>query len=232
MPDLDAVLGKAVHLSAVALRAFAGTLAIFFCVGALLAVAAYYVLRGQPVYAGIAASVALAEALAAGVLLGGKRALVEALLHALRALRPGQQAVSIIFERLFGVAPGQEFGQRGGTLARAAERIPLAQAEQRLTHAVNELIRRPTSEGWFQRKVREILLRAVEKCTLARFREVGSQEGGVDLTMVQAALESRIDDELRDRLRAGMNLWTVATILGLPSLVFAQTYVILALIGR
>jgi hypothetical protein len=74
------------------------------------------------------------------------------------------------------------------------------------------------------------LIGVVQKYTLARFRQVDAQQGGVDLARVQTELEETIDDRLAARFRKGLNLWMVAVGCGLPVVVAAQTYIILALL--
>jgi hypothetical protein len=182
----------------------------------------------------IAAVVALLEALATGVVLGGKRALITALAHGLSTLRLGRTTVRILFGRLLGIADGDEFGARGGAMARALERIPLAQAEERLNTAVNGMVRAQTAggglRGWLRRKLQSKLLRFVHTYTLARFREQDFREGGVELVKVQTDLEELIDVRLAAKLRSGINVWTILVILGLPSAVLAQTFIVLALL--
>jgi hypothetical protein len=152
----------------------------------------------------------VAEAVIAGILLGGKRAVVMALVHGLRSLQLGQTAVRLVFTRRLGVAESQESGSRDGALVLVAERLPLAQAESRLTAAVTHLLAAPAGEGgWFRRRVRGLLLRTVQRLTLARFREEGDRFGGVDLGKVQADLETRADGMLLRGVRGGLKLWTV-----------------------
>jgi hypothetical protein len=233
MVDIASVRRGAADLTVVALRSFLGTFLVVSVAGAFLAAASAYLLRHHPLYASVAAAVAAAEAVATGALLGGKRAIVMALVHALHSLRLGRATVRLVFERLLGVTRGQELDNRGGALALAAERLPLAQAESRLTAAVDHLLAAPSSEGggWFRRRVRARLLRAVQRYTLARFREEGARSGGVDLVKVRAELESKADEMFLRRVRGGLNLWTALVVVGLPAAVFAQTYLLIALLN-
>jgi hypothetical protein len=84
--------------------------------------------------------------------------------------------------------------------------------------------------GWLSRKLQARLLHSVQKYTLAKFREQNVLHGGVDLVKVQIGLEEKIDDLLVAKLRGGLNVWTLIVIIGLPSVVAAQTFVVLALI--
>jgi hypothetical protein len=233
MIDLGSLWSGGARLVLVAVRSFVGTVLVLAAAGAILALCSYLILKDTPAYALIAAVVALLEALATGVVLGGKRALVMALAHGLSALRLGRTTVRILFGILLGIADGDEFGARGGALARALERIPLAQAEERLNIAVKVMVRSQTDgglRGWLRRKLQSKLLRFIRTYTLARFREQDVQEGGVDLVKVQTDLEEFIDVRLLAKLRSGLNVWTILVILGLPSAVLAQTYIVLALL--
>jgi hypothetical protein len=232
MVDLASLWRGAAGLTAVALRSFLGTLLVTSVAGAFLAAASAFLLRHHPLYASIAAAVAVAESITAGILLGGKRAVVMALVHGLHSLQLGQAAVRLVFGRLLGVADGQEAGSRGGALALAAERLPLAEAESRLTAAVNHLLAAPAGEGgWFRRRVRALLLKTVQRFTLARFREEGGRSGGVDLAKVLGELETRADEMLLRGMKGGLKLLTALVVLGLPAVVFAQTYLLLVLLN-
>lgn len=224
---------KAAGLAGVALQSFAGTLLLFLVAGLVFGAGSYYYLRNDTLYAVIAASLVLAEALAAGVFLGGKRALVMTAAHGFKTLGLGRSAVKMIFTRLLGVNELQPFGERGGQIAQTVERIPLAEAQQRLTHAVNDLVHEPVDGGsWFHRKLHGLVLRGVERITLAKFREAGAKEGGVDLLKVQADLHSRVEEMLIGKLRAGLNMWTGIAVLVLPVLAALQAYAIETFIKR
>jgi hypothetical protein len=235
MSDLRKIGGELANLAWVAARSFVGTVLVLTAAGVLLAVVSYYVLRDDLPYAAIAGAVALAEGIAAGIVLGVKRGLVLALTHGVRRLGLGRSMVRLVFERLLGVSADQEFGDRGGRLARGFERLPLAQAEDRLTRAVTGLVGAPLEGGqdsYLRRRLRATLLRPVQTYTLARFRAEGVRHGGVDLVKAQADLDGQIDDLLLATLRGGLTLWTVAVALLLPVVVAAQTYVLIGLLGR
>ena len=235
MVDL-AAFGKAVgRLSLVALRSFLVALVAFTALGLVLAaLAGYWMSRTHPVYGVIAAVVALLESVAVGVVLGGKRALVMALVEGLRRYRLGEAVVGLLFRRLLGASAEAPAGGRGAWLARAAERVPLAQAEARLNGAVEAVLAAPAEGGgplgWGRRRLQARLVAAVGKYTLARFREEGAKEGGVDLVKVQADLATRVDGALANKLAQGVNVWTVLALVGLPVQVFATVWVVLALL--
>ncbi len=228
MSGLRSIGGNLAALAGVALRSFVATFLILLGSGVLLAGASYFFLRDHPLYAVIAAGVALVESVVAGVVFGGKRAIVMALAHGFRSLGLGRRVVGAVFDRLLGIAPDQEFGERGGGIARHLERLPLARAEQGLAQAIHQVT--DDGSGWLRSRIERRLLDTVAKVTLARFRQEGAKHGGVDLVAVRADLESRVDDLLVAKLRAGLNLWTILLILGLPLTVGVQTYILMAYI--
>src|SRR4051812_23946279 len=185
MTDVRRVAGSLAGLLGVAARAFAGTVLVLTAAGLALAAASYHVLSDHPPYATLAATAAVAEAVAAGVTLGTRRGLVLASAHGIRTLGLGRSAVRGGFDRL------------------PVERLPLAQAEERLTRAVAGLVAAPPEGGgpggWLRRRLRDALLRRVQTYTLARFRRDGAG-GGVDPVKTRADLEGRIDDLLLGKL--------------------------------
>jgi hypothetical protein len=197
---------------------------LLFCTGVVLAGVTYFWLTGGfpfaesrgPVLAGVLAVAVLMECFLVGIVLAGKRAVATALIHALRARHLGRVTVRLLFERLLGVAADQPLGQRGGVVAQAAERVPLAQLEKRVNEAIRDVLGGEAAGGgftsWLRRRIRRQLLGIVRKYTLARFREADAQYGGVDLAAVQSELESSIDDRLIRKLKHGIDLWTAAVL--------------------
>jgi hypothetical protein len=231
MATLSSLGGHLTTLTWAALRTFLSTLILLTAAGVALAAVSAYFLRDRPGYAMIAAVIAIAEAVATGVVLGGHRAIILTLAHALGSLRLGRQLVRLVFDRLLGLAEGGDVGERGGRIARGLERVPLAQAERMLREAVASIAgSADDTAGWLRRRVQARLLALAEKYTLARFREDGQRNGGVDLLKVKADLEEGIDDALVRKVRTGTRLWTALVILGLPGVVAAQTYITLALL--
>ncbi len=235
MVDFAAFRKAVGRLSLVAGRSFLVTVLAFTALGLVLAVLCWYWMSGtHPVYGYIGAVVALVEAVVVGTLLGGKRALIMALVHGLRTYRLGGAVVGLLFRRLLGVSAEAPSGERGAWPARAAERVPLAQAEARLNAAVDAVLAAPAEGGgllgWGRRRLQARLVSAVGKYTLARFREVGAKEGGVDLVKVQAELATRVDEGLADKLARGVNVWTALALLALPAQVLAGVWVVLALL--
>ncbi|HWG43962.1 MAG TPA: hypothetical protein VN688_14385 [Gemmataceae bacterium] len=235
MVDVRGILGDVAGLMLVAIRSFLLTFLLFLLLGVVLAFASYYMLSAQNgVYGVIAALIALIECVVVGIVLGAKRAVVVAMLHGLHKYQLGSAAVRLIFGRLLGVSAEQAHGERGGWATRTAERLPLAQAEQRLDDAIHHLVQAPPAgsglTGWLRCRVQIRLTNTVGKFTLARFREEHAQHGGVDLAKVQTNLGDRIDDLLIGKLRGGINLWTAIAVVGLPSQILVTDYIVLGLL--
>lgn len=222
------------HLGALgwaAFRAFAGTLLLFIATGLVLAAASYLCLKEKPLYASIFAGVAFAEAIAVGILMGNKRAIVSALATGVARAQLGSSVLTLCTERLLEVSPEEAFGARGTRVAVAIERLPLAQAEQRLAKVVEQVASDRISSSpltaWFRRLLRRRLLWLVQTYTLAHFRQQDAREGGVDLVKVQAELGPQIDELLIKRLKRGLNLWTFGLLFALFIVVAVQIYIVL-----
>jgi hypothetical protein len=229
--DLRAISLHLASMAWVAVKSFFDTVFILTLAGVILAGASYYFLRDEYwAYGVIAAVVAVVEAVTTGVIFGGKRALVLAIAHGLRELRIGQALTRLVFERMLGVTQGETMGERGGRVTQGLERLPLARAEEMLTSAIRSITGDANQGGWLRRRIQALLLQGVRKYTLARFREEDAQYGGVDLLKVKEELEQSVDDVLILKVTAGLRLWTALVIIGLPLVVAAQTYVIIALL--
>ena len=229
--DVRSIGSHLASLAWVALRSFVGTLCVLTLAGAVLAGLSYYFLREYPWYYGlIAAALALIESVTIGFLLGTKRATVMVAAHGLGSLRLGRSLVRLVFERMLGVAEGEELGERGGRIAQGLERLPVAQAEQRLSEAARRLTGEAAQGGWLRARIQAWLLEAVRKFTLARFRDEEAKHGGVDLLKVKEELERTVDDALVRKVRGVARLWTALVIIGLPLVVAIQTWIILLLL--
>jgi len=211
-------------LAWVAVRSFVGTLLVLMLLGAVLAGFAGYALRANTILVIVVVILVLVESIAAGVLLGGKRAMIMALSHGLKTLGLGRVVVNLVFDRLLRVSAEGADGGRGGAVVRGVEKLPLAAAEKRLSEVVNGLLSAKEGEGsWLRRKIKARLLGSVQKYTLAQFRTEGEREGGVDLAKVRDELNDNVDDLVVTKLQAGINLWTLLVLVGLPLLVAAET---------
>jgi hypothetical protein len=231
--DVRSIGGQLAVLTCVAARSFLSTVLLLTVAGAVLGGISWWFLRDYHwAYGTIAATLALAECIATGVILGTKRAVVMTLAHGLGSLRLGRSLVRLVFERMLGIVQGTEFGTRGGRVAQGLERLPLAQADELLSGAVRSLIGDSAHAGWLRRRIHARLLESVRRYTLARFRQEGAKHGGIDLMKLKDELEQTVDDALVDKVRSGLWLWTALVILGLPLVVAAQTWLMLALLAR
>ena len=222
--DIRSIVSQLAGLTWIGLRSFLVTLFLLTLAGIVLAGVSFFFLNHYHWYYGlIGASIALTEAVTTGFFLGIKRAIALTLAHALGALHLGRSLVRLIFERMLGVADGQQFGERGGSIAQGIERLPLAQAEAELSAAIRQITGDAEQSGWLARKVQTRLLDAVRKYTLARFRAQDAKHGGIDLLQMKEQLEQSIDVTLVDKIRGGLRSWMIGVILGLPLLVAAQT---------
>jgi len=229
--DVRSVATHSASLAWVALRSFMGTLVVLTLAGIVLAGLSYYFLREHHwIYGVIAVAVALIESVTTGFILGAKRAVVIAVAHGLGSLRLGRSLVRLVFARMLGVVGAEEMGGRGGRITRGLERLPLGQAEELLSGAVQDLTGDAAQGGWVRRKIQGRLLEAVRKYTLARFREERAKYGGIDLRKVSEELEQTVDDALVRKVRGGLRLWTALVIIGLPSVVAVQTWIIILLL--
>jgi hypothetical protein len=225
MADIHSVTSHVVGLARAVLRSFVVTVFVVALFGLVLAGLSFFFLREQPrVYGAAAVAVAIIESLVAGFFLGGKRAVVAAAAHGLGSMQSGRALVRLVFERIFGVAQGIEFGDRGGRITRGLERLPLAEAETLLGDAVRKATGDAQPSGRLRRMIQNRVLQAVQTYTLARFRAEGARHGGIDLLKVKEELERTVDDMIIRNVRAGLRFWTALTIIGLPVLIAAQTW--------
>ena len=58
----------------------------------------------------------------------------------------------------------------------------------------------------------------------------GQAHRGIDLLKVKEEMEQTVDNELVQKLRGGLQLWTALVIVGLPLVVTVQTWVIIMLL--
>jgi hypothetical protein len=215
----------------IALRTFISTVVVLTFSGIILAGLSWFFLREHHwIYGTIAVLVALVESVTTGIVLGTKRGMVMAMAHGLGKLRLGRSLVSLVFDRMLGVAGGSQLDERGGKIVQTVERLPLAQAEKLLGTAVQGVMGDMEQRGRLGRKIQTRVMEAIRTVTLARFRQEDTTTGGIDLSKVKEELERTVDDGLVRKVRGGLWLWTVLVIVLLPSVVAAQTWIIIMLI--
>ncbi|MCB9535634.1 MAG: hypothetical protein H6704_05150 [Myxococcales bacterium] len=178
--------------------------------GALLAVAA-----GGLIGAGAASAWALRAGLTPGLAAGAlsllawaaiaspvavKRAVAAGLGAAAEVVKPGRGILTELFARILGVHDDALMGQRGGAVTRAAENLPLREAEARLRAAVEAMAQAPLegagARAGLRRRIRDAALARVERLTLAQLRAADAPASGVDLGAARDALIERVDAAL------------------------------------
>lgn len=194
------------RLVAVGLRSFALTLVGMVGLGLVLAAAAFWFASQATTLRGILATLAaMTISTALGFAVAGQRAIAIALLRGLREQKLGSNLAARLFDHLLAAGNAQPLGKRGGTVVRAVERLPLAQAEALLNNGVSALLRAPEQgggpSGWLRRRLQGRLLRLVHVATLARFRDSGTDQGGIDLRRVRDDLANQIDARLIAKVR-------------------------------
>jgi hypothetical protein len=144
------------------------------------------------------------------VIFASKRAVFAVIEAALKNLALGTTLFRAVFSRLVGVSDEPQPDAPQGALANAIEeRLPLAQAEQRLKSVVAQVTREDHQfdgmRGWLLTKARASLLGLVAQVTLARFRDDHRKQGAVDLRRV------------RDELGMGLDALLIEKVSGLSS---------------
>jgi|CXWL01.1.fsa_nt_gi hypothetical protein len=156
----------------------------------------------------LGASVAVVLGVAVGGILAIKRGILEAVAVGVRRLGLGRRTLGALIDRMASVGDAEEWKERGGSLVRSAERLPLAEAAARLRGAVEartgESATTSGARGWLARKVHSVLLDTIETMTLARFREADAQNGGVDVLRVRDELSVQVDELIVAAIRKAM----------------------------
>jgi hypothetical protein len=151
-----------------------------------------------------------------------KNAVLRGVLAAVGQLGLGKRAVLLVFSKL-GVDEADAHGERAGAVARAAERVPLREAEQRLTGVVLGLLAERSGKtgvrAWVARSLLATVLSRVQAFTLARFREDGAQHGGVDLVKVRDELGSSVDGLIATQVLSQLNRLNVVVVAGYAAFV-------------
>ena len=155
---------------------------------------------------GLAATLAVCVPL--GTALVTKRAVFAGLLGVLDKRRLGAAVLGRSFDLLLPAAATP------GALT-VLDRVPLAEAEDRLRRATASLTSAAPERGvlgWIGQRVEERVVAAVEAMTLARFRAEG--ENGVDLVRVRDELTGQVDGAIAAHLRAARRKLTLLVLAG------------------
>jgi hypothetical protein len=190
-PIPPAVADAVAKAAAAALGAFLRTTIGMITLGVVLAVGCFWYAAQGATWRGFAAGgIAVALAGVVGLMLAGKRAALAGVRSVVARYKVGDKVVGSVFDRMTSL-PGVS----------AMERLPLAQAEVRLTEALEGFLDGSNS-GFVRRKLEEKLVEIVRKLTLARFRQAEAREGGIDLGVVRADLCSRADEVIEAQAEA------------------------------
>lgn len=212
MADLGPALGAIGELAAPllsrAFRAFIATTFGMITLGVLVAGGSIYALAdkgGKHMLLGAVCALLLFTL--GGFGLAGQRAVGTALLEGLRRAQLGTRTVRALFEALAAT--------RG---AQALERLPLAQAEEKLRAVAHQIITSPMEGGGLRaslgRKIRNALVEKVETLTVKRFRAEGADAGGIDVQKIGDELAAKADETLADQVRGLMTRATLVIVLG------------------
>jgi hypothetical protein len=213
MPDLGPVFGALMEVFGpvigAALKALMKTVLGMMLLGALATgTTVYFAGQGSWVRGLLAAALSLAALAVCTFLLAVKNAVMRGLLHGLQKLSLGRRVLELVFRQL-GVTENSTQGERAGAAGRLVEKLPLREAEARLSGAVKSLLdERAAKTGvraWLSRQLIEGALTRIEKITLARFRSEDAKTGGVDLLVVRDELAAGIDQTLTRGIKAQLN---------------------------
>lgn len=213
MPDLGPVFAGLLELFGpvigAALKALLKTVFGMLLLGALVtSLTVYFSAQGSWLRGLIAAVLSLVALGVCTGILAVKNAIMRGLLHGLQKLSLGTRLLKVLFGQL-GVTEASEQGDRAGALGRTIEKLPLRDAEQRLSGAVKSLLDARAQQtglrAWLSRKLMTTVLEKIEKLTLARFRSEDAAHGGVDLLVVRDELATGIDQTLAKGITAQLN---------------------------
>jgi hypothetical protein len=238
MPDLGPVFGALLELFGpvigAALKALLKTVFGMALFGAVVTLTtAYFAAQGSWLRALLAAALSLVALAVVTGILAVKNAILRGLLHGLSKLQLGTRVLTLLFNQL-GVTDQSMQGERTGAIARRVERLPLREAEAKLSRAVNALLAERAQKtgvrAWLSRKLVAAALTRIEKITLARFRTEDANSAGVDLLVVRDELAATVDGTLAKGITAQLNklnvlvaglyvLFAVAIAIALPKLV-------------
>lgn len=223
MADPRQILSAAADIAGPALGSFFKTALLMSALAVVLSIAGYFVAADGSALRGLLAVLAAVIACAViGFTASWKQALAGGALAALRKYKLAAALLSVVFDRMLGVAEGSEAGARGGRIVQTIERIPLNDAVTKLRMAIIHRVKAAPMggglSGMLRRKVESILLGYIEKIALTRFRDEANREGGVDLIKVRNELAITIDELIIDRIGGAMLKTTLLLAAGAAAL--------------
>ncbi len=191
MPDLGPLVDAAAPLGGAAIKGLLKTTAGAVILTILTAAGSFWIAYdGSAIRGVIAVLLVVVLGTVVGTVLAVKTAIVSAVSAGIERLALGRRLSELVFSRLKGTA-----------VAGHAERVPLAQAEQKLRAAIGGVRREDLAgKSWAVRKVGEKVLGAIETLTLARFREEGKTSGGIDMSRTGTVVGEMIDGFVLDTI--------------------------------
>ncbi|MBL8953451.1 MAG: hypothetical protein JNK82_21935 [Myxococcaceae bacterium] len=213
MPDLGPVFGALLDafgpVIGAALKALLKTVFGMVLLGAVVTgTTVYFAAQGSWLRGLIAAALSLVALGVVTGILAVKNAIMRGLLHGLQKLQLGTRVLKLVFNQL-GVTEESTQGERAGSVGRVVEKLPLRDAEARLSGAVNGLLAERAAKtglrAWLARKLVESALQRIERITLAKFRSEDAKTGGVDLLVVRDELAAGIDGTLASTISGQLN---------------------------
>lgn len=212
---------KLAGVARIGFGALASTVRWMGWLGVVLAIAAGFIAGQSSALAGfIAAILALGITASVGFMLAWQRAGFLALADGLAASGLASSMFQSVFDRLMGDKSDEQ-----GLIARTAGRIPLSQAQVRLTEAVERATPNVQAGGLlagFFRKAHSSIVGTIRRLTLAEFRREDATGGGVDLVKVREHLSGRIESAIADGIRQRVSWLTIGYVI-------ATTVVVLGL---
>jgi hypothetical protein len=183
----------------------------------------YFAAQGSWTRGAIAAGLSLIALVIVTGMLAVKNAVGRGLLLGLEKLSLGKRVLTMVFNRI-GVTDESDHADRAGAAGRLAEKLPLREAEEKLTNAVNGMLAEGAGKGgvrgWMMTKLLNATLVRVQALTLTRFRSDTNSASGIDLRVIRDELAGVIDGKLSS---------TVASKLNLLNLMIAGVYVLFSI---
>lgn len=202
------------------------------------------------VYAALVFTITLAETVAIGIFLSGKRVIFRTVLSAIQDGKPIRKIVRKLFDQII-LGPDSESeiesentpegesetklnSRSKSAVGRTIEKIPFAEAERRMNEAVSGFLKSKQDSNRLRDRLKSRaerrLLKMIQKTTLARFRKQESETGEIDLKLVRAELEESVDTLIAQKAESAIRLWTIGVLIGLPIVVALQAWGALALL--
>ena len=227
---VNPILAVVTSLAKAAVRTFLVTWLVMIVIGIALAITADYLMPEVTSVVRVLIELLIVfEFVVLGAIIASRRSLLGTLMHGLKRQQLARSSVRMLFDRFAAVSAEESPGERGNVAIRAAERLPLAKAEELLQRILRgfagALASRTDLPGRMGQRLQSHLFGRVGSVTLSKFRDHNKQHGGVDVLRVRDELENHIDTLLIGRLRWTVNLWTFGVLAVVVAQVFALVYV-------